>query len=134
MSFAWFTYELERPPIGVNGVLSDAGHRWLYAVGAYPSESLGLQGAELTVLRRGGMRFAKPQPAAGDPEEIGSALLEWSSCNAATMDYLLFEASGWKGGEPEQSGRLNLERVVGEANVGLCHESLTQACLIRRGD
>jgi endonuclease I len=99
MFAAWFTYDVERPPDGVQAMLGEPGHRWLTAQGAWSGDT-----AELDIfVTRGGV-FDAADPPAGDADPYGSMTIRFSGCNAATVDYDIPSLN--------LSGEIPIERIV----------------------
>ncbi|MFC1605380.1 formylglycine-generating enzyme family protein [Pseudomonadota bacterium] len=107
MFLAWFTYDIERPPEGVQAVLGEPGHRWLTAQGPYDGDT-----ANLTIyLTEGGQFDAVDPPAATDPAGDGSLTIEFADCNSGLATYQITSLG--------ISGEIPLERIALD-NVPLC--------------
>jgi hypothetical protein len=107
---AWFTFDTERPPEGVNAFLGEPGHRWLTAQGPYDGDT-----ANLTVYVPKGGVFDSASPAAStDPAGDGSLTIEFADCTEGLVTYSITSLG--------ISGEVPIQRISA-ANVPLC-ESL----------
>jgi hypothetical protein len=105
MFLAWFTYDTERPPEGVQSKIGEPGHRWLTAVGPYDGDTAVL---EIELTQGGQFDSAEPMPIQG-PD--GHITVEFSDCNAALLSYDITSAN--------LLGEIPVERIAHD-NVGLC--------------
>lgn len=78
---AWFTYDSERPPPGVDANLGEPGHRWLTAFGPYAGDSAVL---DIEVTSGGVFDAAEPAPI---QETDGEMVLEFSDCENGMVSY-----------------------------------------------
>jgi len=78
---SWFTYDTERPPADVTGIIDGPGLRWLTALGAFEGDT-----AELTLYRVGGGVFNSAEPP---PEETkyGTITVHFDDCNSGELQY-----------------------------------------------
>lgn len=95
----WSTFDVMRPPEGVDAILGDPGHRWLTAFGEYSRNR-----AQLQIYSTVGGVF---EPSGGSPLSgvVGTALLEFSDPAAAALS---FELPG-----SELGGVISLRRIHG---------------------
>jgi glucose/arabinose dehydrogenase len=103
---AWFTYDVERPPLDVAALLGEPGHRWLTAQGPYEGDT-----ATLDLQVSSGGVFDSPVPAVGPPVRDGSVTIRWSGCNSAVLNYQV-DSLGI-------ANEIALQRIVPD-NVTLC--------------
>ncbi len=104
VSLAWFTYDTELPAEDAQANLGDPGHRWLTALGDYVDDH-----AVLDVYNTYGGLFDTSQAVTTDA--YGSIVLEFSDCNAGTVEYDI-PSIGAK-------GKIEIERVASD-NIALC--------------
>jgi hypothetical protein len=81
MFMAWFTYDIERPPVDVTAALGEPGHRWLTAQGGYEDNV-----AVLDVYETSGGEFDSPLPVPVT-EQDGEITVEFNTCNSGTVIY-----------------------------------------------
>jgi len=104
---AWFTFDTERPPLDVEAILGEPGHRWLTASGPFEGDT-----ATLTVsLTSGGVFDSSSLPAITDPVPYGTATIKWTGCNAGTLTYDIPSLA--------LTGEISIERIVVE-NIPVC--------------
>ncbi len=107
MFLAWFTYDTERPPEGVEAILGEPGHRWLTAQGPYDGNT-----ANLTIFGTSGGVFDSPEPAAEtDPEGIGLMTVEFADCTQGLITYDITSLG--------IAGEVPIQRLAND-NVALC--------------
>lgn len=114
---AWFTFDT-RPPESDSASLGEAGHRWLTAQGPFNRNVAKL---EINLTRGGAFDSDDPVETSHD---YGTALLEFTSCNAGTITYHIPELS--------IEGVIPIERIVPD-NITLC-ESLFEAGKTSNGE
>lgn len=105
--FAWFTYDIQRPPANVQAILGDPGHRWFTAFGDYAGNTAVLD-IEWT---EGGVFNAVPPSTTQTVD--GTITLEFSDCTAGLVHYSIPSLG--------LSGTVPIERLTLD-NVGLCEE------------
>jgi len=105
MFLAWFTYDTERPDPSITANLGGPGQRWLTAFGSYSGNEAVL---EIEMTSGGVFDSANPSPI---QQADGDILLEFTSCNAATITYSISSA--------DRQGVIPIERIALD-NVGLC--------------
>jgi hypothetical protein len=109
---AWFTYDTERPPEGLEALLGEPGHRWLTAQGPYSGDT-----ANLKIFTTAGGVFDAAVPAPStDASGSGSMTIEFADCNQALVTYQI--------DSPPLSGEIPIERIALD-NVGLCESLAT---------
>lgn len=80
---SWFTFDTERPAMGVTANLGEPGHRWLTAQGPYSGDT-----ATLDVFLTEGGVFDSETPAAVTAQDpVGTMTITWSDCSNADMQY-----------------------------------------------
>ena len=109
MFVAWFTYDTERPPVDVEAVLGEPGHRWITGIGPYDGDTANI----VLELTEGGL-FDTGDPPVMQTQGYGTLDLDFADCSNATASYNI-PAAG-------VSGVIPVQRIVGD-NVPLC-ESL----------
>lgn len=108
MYLAWFTFDTERPPEGVDAMLGDSGHRWLTALGPYDGDT-----ANLTIYVTEGGVFDSPEPETStDLDGAGTMTIEFTDCTAGLVRYDIPSLG--------LSGEIPIQRVA-EDNVPLCN-------------
>ncbi len=105
MFLAWFTFDTERPPVSVDAILGEPGHRWLTAFGPYSGNTAMLD-IELT---RGGV-FDSANPAVSQSAD-GTVEVEFSGCKAGMIHYDITSA--------DVSGQIPIQRIA-QGNVPNC--------------
>jgi len=104
---AWFTFDTERPPLDVEAILGEPGHRWLTASGPFEGDT-----ATLAVsLTSGGVFDMASPPAITDPDAYGTVTIKWTSCNAGTLTYDIPSLA--------LTGEISIQRIV-EENIPVC--------------
>lgn len=107
MFLAWFTYDTERPPVDVDAILGEPGHRWLTAQGPYSGDT-----ANLTIFMTEGGVFdsAEPVPTT-DPAGDGTITIEFADCTEGLVNYEITSL--------DISGEIPIQRITPD-NVALC--------------
>jgi DNA-binding beta-propeller fold protein YncE len=108
---AWFTYDTERPPEDVSATLGEPGHRWLTAFGSYADNRAVL---DIEVTQGGIFDASNPVPT---QDLDGTIILEFSNCNAATVNYDIPSV--------DRQGVIPIERIALD-NMPLCESSQEQ--------
>ena len=103
---AWFTYDLERPAIGVTAVLGGPGQRWLTAQGDYTDDF-----ADLTLYVTAGGIFDSEEPMTVT-ESYGELMIEFDTCNSGRVVYSIPSIF--------EQGEVTIERITLD-NVSLCY-------------
>ena len=103
---AWFTFDSEIPDGGVDATFGAKDQRWITAAGSYEGSR-----AELTAELTSGGIFNALDPLASQQGNYGTIVLNFSDCNAATVEY------NFPG--PGQSGIMQISRVL-EENASIC--------------
>ena len=107
MFLAWFTFDTERPPEGVNAMLGDPGQRWLTAQGPYDGDT-----ANLTIFMTEGGVFDSATPAAStNAAGDGTLTLEFADCTEGMVTYAITSLG--------ISGEIPIQRISAD-NVPLC--------------
>jgi len=78
---SWFTYDTERPPEEVNGVIGGPGQRWLTALGSFDGDT-----AELKLFSVGGGIFNAAEPAPVETK-FGTVKVHFNDCNSGELEY-----------------------------------------------
>jgi hypothetical protein len=107
MFVAWFTFDTERPPEDVEGILGEPGHRWLTAQGPYQGDTANL----ILYVTEGGVFDAAEPAATTDPEGDGTMTIEFADCNSALVSYEITSLG--------LSGQIPIERIALD-NVAEC--------------
>ncbi len=108
MSFAWFTYDTELPPLDAVANLGDPGHRWITAVG--PIE--GNQAMMDIEMTSGGLFDTSTEIIRTDPPgSDGTINLTFDSCNSGTVEYDIPSIN--------RQGTVPIQRVADD-NIALC--------------
>jgi hypothetical protein len=103
MFVAWFTYDLERPPEGVEAMIGEPGHRWLTAQGPYEGNT-----ASLTIyLTEGGVFDAAEPPASNDGIGDGTMTIEFANCEEGLVTYEIFS--------PDVSGEIPIQPILADS-------------------
>lgn len=110
MFLAWFTFDTERPPAEAVANLGEPGHRWLTAFGPYSGNT-----ADLEIEVTSGGIFNAASPAPGQQAD-GSILLEFATCNEATVSFDIVST--------DIAGEIPIERIAPD-NLPAC-EALAQ--------
>lgn len=105
MFLAWFTFDTERPPAGAGANLGEPGHRWVTAFGPYTGNTADL---DVEVTSGGVFNAANPAPS---QQADGSILLEFASCNEATVSFDIVSAN--------IAGEIPIERIALD-NIPAC--------------
>ena len=103
---AWFTYDTERPPDGIEAILGEPGHRWITAQGPYEGDT-----ATLDVYVTSGGVFDSGDPPVGDPEKIGTLTVAWAGCAQGLVSYDIPSLG--------LMGQVPIQRLAND-NVALC--------------
>ena len=103
VSLAWFTYETE-PVVGVEFNLSDAGHRWLTALGPFVNN---MSVMDITVTSGGIFDTATEIQR----REDGTITLIFDSCNSGSIEYDIPSIN--------RSGVVPIRRVADD-NISIC--------------
>ena len=110
MFLAWFTYDIERPPVNVTAMLGEPGHRWLTAYGDYSGNTATL---DIEITQGGVFDSATPPTTQGLD---GVITLTFTDCANGILSYNIPSLP--------KSGVIPIERISDE-NVPLC-ESMQQ--------
>lgn len=105
---AWFTYDVERPPVDATAMLGEPGHRWITLQGNWQGNTANLQ----IYVTAGGV-FASPTPVPDPPVPVGTMTIEFHDCNSATATYEIPDL--------DIDDSFSMTRVVSD-NVALCEE------------
>lgn len=108
---AWFTYDVNQPPMDATAVVGHPGHRWLTAQGPFEGDT-----AVLDINLSSGGQFDSANPPVGPPTRVGELTLQWSDCRNATLSYQM---------DGVGSNVVAIRRIS-QANIPLC-EMLVQA-------
>lgn len=84
LSMAWFTWDIELPPVDASSIVGDPGQRWLLALGPYTGDT-----ATLQLLNYSGGLFDQADPLPGEGTAVGTATVEWCDCGSGTVTYNL---------------------------------------------
>ena len=79
---AWFTYDVERPPLDVTAMLGEPGHRWVTLQGSWTGDTANLQ----VYVTAGGV-FAAADPLPNNAVSIGTMTIEFHDCSSATATF-----------------------------------------------
>jgi hypothetical protein len=107
MFLAWFTFDIERPPIDVTAALGEPGHRWLTAQGPYEGDT-----ANLTIFVTEGGVFDAAEPAATTGQSgDGTLTIKFADCANGLVSYEIYSMA--------LSGEIPIQRIALD-NVALC--------------
>ncbi len=98
MFLAWFTFETERPPVDVEAILGEPGHRWITAFGPYKGDT-----AELEIEITSGGVFDSASPAVSQ-QAGGTIIVQFDGCNAGTVSYDI--------ASPDLMGEVPIKRIA----------------------
>ena len=105
---SWFTYDTERPPEDVTGVIGGPGLRWLTALGNFEGDT-----ANLTLYRVGGGVFNSAEPAP-DEIEYGTVTVHFDDCNSGQLHYDIPSLS--------RSGDVPIQRIANDT-IPVCEQA-----------
>jgi len=116
---AWFTYDVERPPLDATAMLGEPGHRWVTLQGSWTGDTANLQ----VYVTAGGV-FAAADPLPNNAVSIGTMTIEFHDCSSATATFdIPFPGPFGSIPAPGLGDTLELVRSAPDANnIAICEE------------